>query len=109
MVNREQDERTNGDGEGEPGVIGVLARTHVRGLREEEALVVAARLAGGGIREAGRLLAYSERQMRRRWDELMEIFLVPPGLPRHDDASAGRVGRIAPALLHGARIRAVKK
>jgi hypothetical protein len=26
--------------------------------------------------------------MRRRWDEVMEIILVPPGLPRHDEASA---------------------
>ena len=88
MVDREQGGRTNGDHEGDPGVAGVLARAHVRGLEEAHALVIAARLAAGSIREAAPLFGYSQPQMRRRWDQVKEIILIPLGLPSHDDALA---------------------
>jgi hypothetical protein len=71
------------------GLAGLLTRAHVHGLEEEHARVIAARMAAGGIRSAGDLLGYSESQVRRRWDQIKEILLVPLGLPPHDDALAG--------------------
>jgi len=78
-----------GPHEDEPGLAGVLARAHVRGLEEEHAVVIAARLSGGSSRDAGRAIGYSASQMRRRWDQVKEIILIPLALPQHDDALAG--------------------
>jgi len=78
-----------GPHEDDPGPVGVLARAHVRGLEEEHAVVIAARLSAGSITEAGRLIGYSERQVRRRWDQVMEYALMQLGLPRHDEALIG--------------------
>jgi len=89
VVDREQGGRTKADHEDESGPAGVLARAHVRGLEEEHDLVIAARLAAGSTPEAAALLGYSNSQMRRRWDQVKEIILVPLGLPQHDDALAG--------------------
>ncbi|HXH23521.1 MAG TPA: hypothetical protein VNN10_16000 [Dehalococcoidia bacterium] len=70
------------------GLIGLLAQAHVHGLAEAHPCIMAARLAGGGTRAGAELLGYSESQMRRRWDQVKEVILVPLGLPPHDDALA---------------------
>jgi hypothetical protein len=74
--------------EGWPGVLGVLAAQCVLGLRPEHQLVIAARIHGGR-HGAAALIGYSDSQVRRRWDQVKELVLVPLGLPEHDDVLAG--------------------
>jgi hypothetical protein len=41
------------------------------------------------MEEAGGSLSYSVSQMRRRWDQIRELILIPLGLPPHDDLLTG--------------------
>ena len=71
------------------GVAGGLQQFHVLGLREEHALVIAARIHAGKTRAVSGPIDYSEPQIRRRWDEVKDFILVPLGLDRHNDMLAG--------------------
>lgn len=70
-------------------LIGSLADQHVRGLIDDHASVVAARIRFGRASQGGAARGYSEAQMRRRWDQIRELVLMPLGLPAHDDFLAG--------------------
>ena len=61
----------------------------VRGFTADHYKVVAARLISGNLGEAAAILGYSKSQVRRRWDQIKELILVPLGLPSHDDALVG--------------------
>lgn len=66
-----------------------LSRHHVRGLADRHIEVLAARLAYNKLALAGKVLGYSEQQMRRRWVQTRELILVPLALPAHDDLLCG--------------------
>lgn len=75
-------------GAGSP-LLAILRGHCVRGLTEQDLLVIAGRTFAGRPSEAGPLIGYSEAHMRRRWDQVKEMILVPLGLRRHDDLLAG--------------------
>lgn len=75
--------------QGVEAVVAALASHHVKGFEAEHHAVSSARLRFGSLAEAGRSLGYSASQMRRRWDQVKELILIPLGLPQHDDLLVG--------------------
>lgn len=70
-------------------VLERLESHHIRGLTREHSKIIASRIRFGNLSKAGEQLGYSPSQMRRRWDQLKELILIPLGLPPHDDMLAG--------------------
>jgi hypothetical protein len=66
----------------------LLRATHVRGLEQGDQELLAARTAAKQP-DAAKVLCLSGSQFRRRWDTLMEVVLVPIGLPKHDQFLIG--------------------
>ena len=68
-----------------PGVAGQLHAFHVKGLRDEHHLAIAARIQFGKAEHAGLAIGYSRSQTQRRWGEVADFCLIPLGLPQHDE------------------------
>lgn len=73
----------------ESSIIRTLRSHCIKGLTIEHDKVIAARLVAPNLAQAGRVIGYSPSQMRRRWDQIKELVLIPLALPPHDDALVG--------------------
>jgi hypothetical protein len=71
------------------GLVEVLAKAHVRGLKPEHHLAIAFRVKHHDFKGAPRVISYSESQTKRRWNEVQDFFLPILGLPRHDEVLTG--------------------